>query len=419
MAPFRRPRRFRLPKILLFLFFSLNILEVLYVRHSISSIEAKKSLNFRLNKRGSNAGKKIFIASPLWNADSMLRGKTGNWSRALVTLTKDLGPENVFVSILGGGSRDDTEDGLRELDRDLEELGVRRKIVMDDETHEFLMAQPPADEGWVKLKNGTMQLRRIPFLAKIRNRTLQPLQDLWDAGERYDYVLFLGDVVFDSEDIITLLDTNDGDYAAACSLDFADPPLYYDSFVLRDDKSDPHLHQTWPYFRSRASRHALKQNKPVPVTTCWNGIVSMPAEPFVTPENPLRFRALHDALAPSHFEASECCLIHSDSSLFAKKPVFLNPAVRVGYTKTAHDAVNGNKPWISAYDIFTGLWENRIRRWISILFWSDRGRQMHLMRRIEAAEEQTGVKESAPWCVIEAMHVVSADGWELIPKYYS
>jgi hypothetical protein len=417
MATFRRSRRFRLRTIILFLFLAFNFLEVLYIRHSIRSTEATKTRNFRLKKRADGvAGKKIFIASPLWNADSMLRGLTGNWSQALVTLAKDLGPENVFVSILEGGSWDNTKDGLRELDAKLEELGVRRKIVMEDETHEYLISQPPTDEGWVRSKNGTMYLRRIPFLAKIRNRTLQPLQDLWDAGEKFDYILFLGDVVFDSEDVITLLDTNNGDYAAACSLDFADPPLYYDSFVLRDSNSDPHMIQTWPYFRSRTSRHALKQNKPVPVAACWNGIVSMPVEPLVSGKNPLRFRALHDALAPYHFEASECCLIHADNDLFAKKPVLLNPAVRVGYTKTAHDAVNDNMPWISAYDIFMGLWENRGRRWISMWFWSDRGRQRHLLRRIEDAEERTGVQEPAPWCVIEEMQVISANGWKHIPK---
>jgi hypothetical protein len=347
----------------------------------------------------------------------MLRGSTGNWSRALVTLAKDLGPENVFVSILEGGSWDGTKDRLRELDSELEGLGVRRKIIMEDETHEDLINQKPGKEGWVKNpKNGTMELRRIPFLAKLRNRTLQPLQELWDAGEKFDYVLFLSDVVFDSEDITTLLDTNGGHYAAACALDFADPPLYYDSFVLRDSNSDPHMHQTWPYFRSRASRHAIKQNKPVPVASCWNGIVSMPAEPFVAKTNPLRFRALHDALAPYHFEASECCLIHADNPNFAKKPVLLNPAVRVGYTMAAHNVVRKNVPWISTYDIFMGLWENRIRRWISMWFWSDRGRQRHLLRKIQDAEEKTGIDESAPWCVVNEMQVLSANGWRHILK---
>ena len=70
-----------------------------------------------------------------------------------------------------------------------------------------------------------------------------------------------------------LMDTNEGKYAAACSLDFAKPPNYYDTFALRDSEGQPHAMQTWPYFKSYASRSALVHNKDaVPVKSCWNGI---------------------------------------------------------------------------------------------------------------------------------------------------
>jgi hypothetical protein len=345
-----------------------------------------------------------------------MTGPWGNWSNALVQLVTDLGPENVYVTILEGGSYDGTKDALSELDKKLGRLGVRRSITMEDETHADLIAQPPGKEGWVTTRKGTKEFRRIPFLANIRNRTLRPLQELYDAGEHFDYVLFLGDVVFTSEDISTLLNTNEGDYAAACSLDFSHPPLYYDTFVLRDSFSDPHLHPTWPFFRSRESRHAVKRHQPVPVASCWNGIVSMPADLFVSSSSnpkPLRFRALPDPLAAHHFEASECCLIHADNPLFAQKTVFMNPAVRVGYNHTAFDAVHANAPhWLSSYEIFTGLWENRIRRWISMWFWSDRGRQRHLLRSLQAVEKETGVQEKAGWCVVDEMQVLVANGWK-------
>ena len=69
------------------------------------------------------------------------------------------------------------------------------------------------------------------------------------------------------------MDTNDGDYAAACSLDFSKPPLYYDTFALRDAEGSPHIMQTWPYFKARGSRSPLVNNHDaVPVTSCWNGI---------------------------------------------------------------------------------------------------------------------------------------------------
>lgn len=69
------------------------------------------------------------------------------------------------------------------------------------------------------------------------------------------------------------MNTNGGDYAAACSLDFAKPPSFYDTFALRDIEGHKHVMQTWPYFRAGGSRYALANNfDAVPVTSCWNGI---------------------------------------------------------------------------------------------------------------------------------------------------
>lgn len=73
-------------------------------------------------------------------------------------------------------------------------------------------------------------------------------------------------------DIFALLNTNNGEYAAACALDFSKPPLYYDTFALRDWEGHEHVMQTWPYFRAEESRRALKDSRPVPVSSCWNGV---------------------------------------------------------------------------------------------------------------------------------------------------
>jgi len=75
-----------------------------------------------------------------------------------------------------------------------------------------------------------------------------------------------------TNDVLKLLNTNDGIYAAACSLDFSKPPLYYDTFALRDSEGHEHVMQTWPFFRSAQSREALKRFSPVPVASCWNGM---------------------------------------------------------------------------------------------------------------------------------------------------
>ena len=71
---------------------------------------------------------------------------------------------------------------------------------------------------------------------------------------------------------MNLLDTRDGEYAAACSIDFMKPPRYYDTFALRDSDGVEAVMPTFPYFRSHASREAMLHGRPVPVKSCWNGI---------------------------------------------------------------------------------------------------------------------------------------------------
>src|SRR5438270_8111059 len=115
-----------------------------------------------------------------------------------------------------------------------------------------------------------------------------------------------------TEDITTLIATRDGDYAAVCALDFSKPPLYYDTFALRDISGAEPVTNTWPYFLAAASRDALLSNAPVPIKSCWNGIVVFQADPFYR-DPPLSFRGIPDSLAIHHLEGSECCLIHADN----------------------------------------------------------------------------------------------------------
>lgn len=79
-----------------------------------------------------------------------------------------------------------------------------------------------------------------------------------------------------NDDFYTLLDTNQGSYAAACALDFAKPPAFYDTFALRDSEGNEAMMQTWPYFRGRASRRAMERNEIVPVKSCWNSMGMLP-----------------------------------------------------------------------------------------------------------------------------------------------
>jgi len=105
------------------------------------------------------------------------------------------GADNVYVSIYESGSWDNTKDALRELDRDLESLRVRRTITLAQSTHKEEI-QKPFTNGWIHTPRGTKELRRIPYLAKLRNLALKPLNALALEGIKFNKVLFLNDVVF-------------------------------------------------------------------------------------------------------------------------------------------------------------------------------------------------------------------------------
>ncbi|RMZ90526.1 hypothetical protein DV736_g2252, partial [Chaetothyriales sp. CBS 134916] len=277
----------------------------------------------------------FYIASTHWNNEDVLRN---HWNDQIVQIAERFGPQNVFVSVYESGSWDDSKAVLRELDIKLNDLGVPHKIVLDPTTHQDEISRPPAEAGWIRTSRGKKELRRIPYLSGLRNLSLEPLLRLYDNGTRFDKVLFLNDVIFSIADVATLLSTNDGHYAAACSLDFSKKaPAFYDTFALRDSEGHEAVMATWPYFRSSASRNALKARRPVPVRSCWNGMVAMDAKPFYASDRPLRFRAIADSLAELHLEGSECCLIHEDNGLTAKDGVWLNPNVRVRYQKEAYD----------------------------------------------------------------------------------
>lgn len=138
---------------------------------------------------------RVFIASNHWNSGRILRS---HWADAVVGLITKLGPENVYFSLYESGSWDDTKDALWELDQRLEELGVARTVILDDTTHADEVAKTPAEEGWIKTKSGKKELRRIPYLARLRNIVLEPLEwsEVNNGTHSFDKILFLNDVIF-------------------------------------------------------------------------------------------------------------------------------------------------------------------------------------------------------------------------------
>ena len=161
-------------------------LEVLSIHHRYSAVD-------RIQPSLPRQFERIYIASMHWNNEAILRS---HWNDAVVQLAKTWGPENVFVSVYESGSWDDSKGALRDLDARLDRLGVRRNITLSETTHKDEISSPPSSEGWIDTPRGQRELRRIPYLARLRNLTLRPLEDLAEEGIMFDKVLFLNDVVF-------------------------------------------------------------------------------------------------------------------------------------------------------------------------------------------------------------------------------
>ncbi|KAF1988232.1 glycosyltransferase family 69 protein [Aulographum hederae CBS 113979] len=373
---------------------------------------------------------RIFIASIHWNNEAILRS---HWNKAVLDLVRYFGAENIYVCKLESGGLDNSKAALRELETKLERLGVQKFIELDPTTHqdEIEHVPSPGEPGWIWTRRGGKELRRIPYLSRIRNRAIQKMDQLAKDKKkplRFDKVLWLNDVVFTTEDVLTLLQTRDGEYAAACSLDFAKPPLYYDTFALRDSGGTKPVTQKWPYFNSYSSRHALVSNKPIPVRSCWNGMTVFDAAPFYDKgytSRPLRFRGIPDSLAAYHLEGSECCLIHADNPLTPQKGVWMNPNVRVGYNAIAYDTVNPPTPyWIGTWGRVWGLWDNRFARTTGSL----RRALEHFVvgRRLRSWRAEKTVplgkmrprEEKGVHCLINEMQVLVANGGHMYRSIY-
>lgn len=207
-------------------------------------------------KQGYGKQEKFFIAAMFHNNEYVIP----YWHDTLIKVIHYLGPDNVFVSVVESHSADSSPQLLEALDADLARLGVSRRILTGDKT--------------VPKPNDLSGNERIEFLAATRNRAMEPL-----TVGGYDRVVFSNDIFIEPESFVELLETNDGDYDMACGLDMGHFGAY-DMWVLRDRQAKlPSA--IWPYFFDEADYQAMQTESPVPVFTCWNGIVVFTADPLL------------------------------------------------------------------------------------------------------------------------------------------
>jgi len=163
---------------------------------------------------------------------------SGPWPLLLTIL---VGLDKVFISIYESNSEDGTGFYLAGYRESLERLGI---------SHEVVPMVKDEGESWPY----TTSLQRIEFLAKLRNKTIGPIQSAdpdtrlanWRELTR---VIFLNDIRFEWEDIVRLMATRvkgqeNEDYDVACAMDFGEygefQPTFH-SYELSDTRLSRHL----------------------------------------------------------------------------------------------------------------------------------------------------------------------------------
>lgn len=366
-------------------------------------------LRHRVLERGETANvhnEKIFIAASLYDKEGEI--VSGQWGQSVLHLINILGPENVFLSIY---ENDPDPLARAVLDSFAQNVTCAKAIVTEQLDLSKL--------HHVSTPDGTQRLKRIEFLADVRNRALRPLDDVTSPAHstRFDKLLYLNDIVFDPIDAANLLLSTNVDettgrtqYRAACATDFIMPFKFYDTFATRDLEGYDMGVPFYPWFtgagKAESRKDVLAQKDAVRVRSCWGGMVAFEAKWFQnggshgigqsaalasnglpkaqaahasfhtdprdahigamemdTLESPLRFRAVHD----TYWDASECCLIHADLSAMdpASLPanetgVYLNPYIRVAYSSSV-------LPWLSFVKRFERLYTpiHTIADWIA------------------------------------------------------
>ncbi|USW57367.1 Putative mannosyltransferase 1, CMT1 [Septoria linicola] len=285
---------------------------------------------------------KVFIAASLYDPNGDL--VSDDWGHAVLRLVTILGPENVQLSLYENDADQRSKGKLWEFQA---RLACNHSIVEGTMNYEAL--------PHITMPDGTQRLKRMAFLAEVRNRALAPLRT---TETRFDKLLYLNDVIFSPADAANLLfSTNQDDsgraqYRAACAVDFDNPFKFYDTFATRDSEGFDMRAIFYPWFTSAGEAisrsDVLAQKDAVRVKSCWGGMVAFDAQWFQyshidgadtsAVQLPLQFRAEED----SYWDSSECCLVHADlaaltSSLDNHHGIFMNPYVRVAYTKKVLD----------------------------------------------------------------------------------
>lgn len=308
----------------------------------------------------------VFIASNLHDSRDVLP----NFITQVIKFIIQNENIKIFVSIYESGSTDDTEFWLTLFKSILTDLNVQNSIVSNGTEYRHPNQQ------------------RIDFLAKVRNKAIDPMW--YDDGifGQWERLIFINDIYFCNSDLDRLLLYDQDDIVCGMDFVFAEMTIsrtkekfkdtakedltkklyyleratteeektrlkmknlngnkwqqarvkkstpstaaravmrFYDIWVAHDI-TGAHFANSPPYIRADAStRDRLKLGLPVPVECCWNGMVSLNTKPF---ENGVRFRSHYENECPT----SECILMCHDFQRMGFRHTILDPSIKTSYS---------------------------------------------------------------------------------------
>jgi hypothetical protein len=242
---------------------------------------------------------KYYIAANLYNNEQIL----STWTYEINRFIDYIGKENIYISIVENNSIDKTKEILLKWKSDLDKKGVKNNIKIGFK------------ENIIKEKD-----ERITYLSFLRNEVLSDLY----KNHNFTKIIFLNDILFVAEDIINIISTKQDNYDMVCAFDYEGIGLY-DIWVSRDINGKV-LSPLYPYFQDNKSINLLNKMEPIPVYTCWNGLVVFKSEPFYRHNITFRHSEKNECYS------SECFLIAHDLNLLGYNKIYMNPKIKVAYT---------------------------------------------------------------------------------------
>ena len=249
-----------------------------------------------------------------------------NYLKQMKKLINYLGEKNVVVSFVeNGDSKDQTRRYLREFQQYLN----KKKIIND-----FLLRHEIDDPRKKKFPFKKHSPLRIKFYAKLRNRCFDFLYKLSNIDFNNTKIIYFNDIIFEYQDIINLLSTNNEEYDAVCAFDFSN--VFYDRWVSIDLDGNS-LKRHFPFFINKVAQDLIVNHKPIRVFSCWNGVIVFNAAPLK--DRRIQFRYKSNKKLYKHrinndqkvnYE-SECTYFHIDLFNLGYTKKFINPDVRVTY----------------------------------------------------------------------------------------